>query len=241
MRRTKIKAFPWCVRHAQRCRLQSADVVILGSPCTDFSSYGKHLGMQGPTIPCTLAAFRRAQGAAMIVHENVTRFPKALFESAFTDYNIYTIRASPKDVGWPGLSLAFKFTKRNECARKMTVKQPDTKTSKQTNKHTSGQTSSLTTKQCNLSALRRFPYDQAAAGVSRSRAQSAAAAWQPRADVRAGLQPPEAILLLAAGLALDAGSARSSGARTVDRKTAELLQGQSVKRTANKQTTTTNA
>ena len=90
-----------CIKHTRKCPRMAPDVMVLGSPCTDFSSVGSQQGVGGETVWPTLVSFASSRTAPIVIHENVTRFPSELFNAAFKDkYVIYEIRARPCDVGF---------------------------------------------------------------------------------------------------------------------------------------------
>jgi site-specific DNA-cytosine methylase len=97
---TKIS--PWCCRHAAACKMQRSDVVVLGSPCTDWSSYGSGKGLEGDTCVPTLASLRVCREALVVIHENVVQFPHDIFVAGMGDqFRVFTIKTAPADVGFP--------------------------------------------------------------------------------------------------------------------------------------------
>jgi site-specific DNA-cytosine methylase len=90
-----------CLKHLRKCENAKADLTVLGSPCTDFSSIGIQQGVGGETAWPTLVSFASSRTSPIVIHENVMRFPSQLFNSAFQDkYAIFEIRARPSDMGF---------------------------------------------------------------------------------------------------------------------------------------------
>lgn len=58
--------------------MRAADLLVAGSPCTDFSPSGKRMRLKGPTLKPTLSWFRLARRSKVFVHENVRQFPAAV-------------------------------------------------------------------------------------------------------------------------------------------------------------------
>ena len=60
------------------------DLLVAGSACTDFSSYGSNQNQAGPTIPFLLLLMRLVleYEPEVFVFENVVPFPMALLEDA---------------------------------------------------------------------------------------------------------------------------------------------------------------
>ena len=99
------KTHGWCVQHQRYCPFQTgAGLRIGGFPCTDFSSAGKQLGLQGPNLPIILGYGQKAQatGNDLLAIENVPSCPEHLVHDAFGDSYTWCAQQifSPSDVGF---------------------------------------------------------------------------------------------------------------------------------------------
>jgi site-specific DNA-cytosine methylase len=80
-----------------------AVVDMSGSPCTDWSIIGAMKGCSGPTIPIflTWARIQLENDTAVIIHENVRRFPSDQLKKVLGHkYHMYSIETEPADVGF---------------------------------------------------------------------------------------------------------------------------------------------
>jgi hypothetical protein len=70
----------WCCVHQAWCAIPRFDLIIAGTPCTDYSSSGHRKGLHGPTHRILLAFCHKvmAFAPAIVIHENVPDFPHDL-------------------------------------------------------------------------------------------------------------------------------------------------------------------
>lgn len=93
-----LKKVP-CWQHGKHCVFKVPKLLVMGTPCTDFSNAGNQMGMLGPTMPPTFEALRLFQEAEIGLHENVRQFP-ALIEDSLSTKKVYKIPAEPADIGY---------------------------------------------------------------------------------------------------------------------------------------------
>merc|ERR1740129_1256181 len=98
-----------CDAHGADCSAQcDADLWVAGSPCVDWSPMGRRRGTGGPSraVFLTWCHDVREQAPALLLHENVPRFPKRLLEAELGE--LYEIRelgpdrvVTPQALGFP--------------------------------------------------------------------------------------------------------------------------------------------
>lgn len=91
-----LKSHTHCYRHNKECMRfpttfgDALKLMLLGSPCVDWTGWGDQLGLEGKTMKAFLTAAKLlARGDVdAIVHENVQNFPeKLLIDNLSTSYN----------------------------------------------------------------------------------------------------------------------------------------------------------
>ena len=89
-----IRDDAFCVRHNKFCVFQFCSLIIAGTPCVDFSSWGsqKHENGKSAVFLLTFAMLIRKWRIPQVIMENVQRFKPALLTDLFGDmYTIDTI------------------------------------------------------------------------------------------------------------------------------------------------------
>ena len=93
----------FCCNCGKRCPILWTEWHTAGSPCTDFSSYGCGLELDGPTAPyfwgwCALMLHLKPN---IIFHENVQKFGESELASIFGSLYLYCrIVTAPCNEGW---------------------------------------------------------------------------------------------------------------------------------------------
>ena len=93
----------WCAKCGGTCTMQTSDIHIAGSPCTDFSMKGLRCGEHGPQMYAFLAwvILRLYLKDKIIVHENVVQMGIALLEELLGHmYIVWRIVICPTSLGW---------------------------------------------------------------------------------------------------------------------------------------------
>jgi len=110
---TKLQEWDQCISHNQMCRRLHGQkltqgilqVLIAGSPCTDYSKWGKVLQSAGPTTAFFLILMKSVLQSLpdVFVHENVTTFPMDHIVSFLGElYDITFSQIDPADdCGFP--------------------------------------------------------------------------------------------------------------------------------------------
>ena len=101
---TSVSLTSYCYSCGSYCTYASTDVVVAGTPCIDFSSWGNCAQEDGPTAPCLLVFIRHRYmlRERCIVLENVPRMTLVLVQELLSPpYDVSTAVLCPPKVGQP--------------------------------------------------------------------------------------------------------------------------------------------
>jgi len=92
----------WCYKHQRSCFVRAGLADFTGLPCTDWSTSGNQLGLEGRTMKVWIAHFRKHSllRTPILILENTRRAPTSVFQSNLPEYNVQRIDVDPSDIGW---------------------------------------------------------------------------------------------------------------------------------------------
>ncbi len=102
----------WCEQHQKICQWRVA-IELCGTPCVDFSSSGRRLGVDGPSMSVFFAWVRAVLTMLpmMVVHENVQGFPEQLIRDCFAHlYIVFSMLVSTDDHAVCHISRRRRYT-----------------------------------------------------------------------------------------------------------------------------------
>jgi hypothetical protein len=101
-RRSFLAPSAWCYKHQKYCFVRGGLADFTGLPCTDWSSSGNQLGLEGRTMKVWIAHFRKHSllRTPILLLENTRRCPTSVVQSNLPEHTVQRIEVDPSDVGW---------------------------------------------------------------------------------------------------------------------------------------------